>query len=551
MTSRTYALRSRADTGVANQPQTQNDSTIRQSNPSTVRDPPPHMLGRLPFSGMAPALYSEVVSPRTPSPLRENSSATVLIPQGDPFPERALISRTPPERSDVPTVSRGITDNVEHDISTDVNLSPENPGDEPWTTVQRRRARSLGSNEPIPTLRAVTNTAATIQKKTLNKSQKKVTHRRESSSSSRGEGTSRPKGKGIDPREWGNINISRESLDIEAQAAAYRSILQERQASRPPDAQPARGAYQEERRSHRSSSARLPAASRPVAQLPPDSYLGKTLRNVGRSQPEKRSPPKGDGSPTPSDPGSDEAPSDSEDGSYSKGNARRRRDNRHGRNGRRRRASSGSSSKMVIKPIAPKAYDGSADSRAYHRFVRESEAYLRDGKVRGPRQISLLSHYLTNKAYDFYMQKVANDEENWALSQFYDELFNYCFPVDYRMQLRKALHRCHQNEKSVSEYTNELNELFNMIGDIPERDQVLKFWDGARPIIQKGLWRDNLNLETSSWARVVAQAEVIEISENVAERRDRRVGQSFQLLKRRMTGKCGVTEFYGGDGVTE
>jgi len=57
------------------------------------------------------------------------------------------------------------------------------------------------------------------------------------------------------------------------------------------------------------------------------------------------------------------------------------------------------------------------------------------------------------------------------------------------MQLRKTLARCHQNEKSVAEYTHELNELFNMIGDIPERDQVLKFWNGSRSIIQKGLWR--------------------------------------------------------------
>ena len=59
-----------------------------------------------------------------------------------------------------------------------------------------------------------------------------------------------------------------------------------------------------------------------------------------------------------------------------------------------------------------------------------------------------------------------------------------------------------------------------MVGDILEREQVLKFWNGARPIIQKGLWRDNLNPETSTWARVIAQAEVIEIPENVAERHD-------------------------------
>ena len=180
----------------------------------------------------------------------------------------------------------------------------------------------------------------------------------------------------------------------------------------------------------------------------------------------------------------------------------------------------------MIKPIPPKEYDGSADARSYHRFVRESEAYLRDGKVRGRRRIFLLSYYLADKAYDFYTQKVANHERDWTLTRFYDELFNYCFPVDYRLQLRKNLARCHQNEKSVAEFTHELNELFNMIGDISERDMVLKFWNGSRPVIQKGLWRDNLNPETSSWVRVTAQAEIIEISENVAERRDRRVGSS-------------------------
>ena len=87
------------------------------------------------------------------------------------------------------------------------------------------------------------------------------------------------------------------------------------------------------------------------------------------------------------------------------------------------------------------------------------------------------------------------------------------------MQLRKNLARCHQNDKSVSEYTHELHELFNMIGDIPERDRVLKFWNSTRPTIQKVLWRDNLNPETSPWDLVIAQAEVIEISENVAEAR--------------------------------
>ena len=67
---------------------------------------------------------------------------------------------------------------------------------------------------------------------------------------------------------------------------------------------------------------------------------------------------------------------------------------------------------------------------------------------------------------------------------------------------------------------HELHELFIMIGDVSKCDCVLEFWNGVRLVIQKGLWRDNLNPETSSWDRVVAQAEIIKISENVVERRD-------------------------------
>ena len=45
-------------------------------------------------------------------------------------------------------------------------------------------------------------------------------------------------------------------------------------------------------------------------------------------------------------------------------------------------------------------------------------------------------------------------------------------------------------------------------------------------MIQKGLWRNNLNPEVSSWDSVVAQAEITEISENMAERQDHWSGPS-------------------------
>lgn len=83
-------------------------------------------------------------------------------------------------------------------------------------------------------------------------------------------------------------------------------------------------------------------------------------------------------------------------------------------------------------------------------------------------KVFLLSYYLTDKAYYFYTQKVAINEEQWTVPEFYTKLFNFCFLVDYQMQLRKNLARCHQNDKSVAEYTYELQDLFNMIGNVLE-----------------------------------------------------------------------------------
>ena len=319
---------------------------------------------------------------------------------------------------------------------------------------------------------------------------------------------------------------------LKAQKCSQKKKSRRRERSQSPDEYDASN-----RITGRSTNFGRPEESRPVTQIAPKSYLGAALRSVAQPRKPRQpsAPPSDPGSSSPSSRSSDdESPSDSSSDETSESEqdrrrGKRRRDNRHGQNRRRRQRSSSSSSRTTIKPIPPKTYDGSANVQAYHRFIRESDAYLRDGKVRDERKVFLLSYYLTGKAYDFYIQRVAITEEQWNIPQFYEGLFNFCFPVDYRMQLRKTLTRCHQNEKSVAEYTHELQDLFNMIGNIPERDQVLKFWNSARPSIQKELWRNRLNPEVSSWVAVVAQAEIIEIAENVAERRDRKTGQTPQV----------------------
>ena len=559
--ARIYDLRTRTRAGVATRTGQATDDTLVNVANQSDEAAPPYAETSVPDTETRSAvrMYSDVVASRPPSPLpvRERPVVPLVGPAAGPDLMRVVV---PEPSNDGSYGSHGLDNEGSVEVET-----PDQPEYHSWQKVQRKRARSDGALYNKDSLtsaqtQAVKRAAAGLtaeQRQQILLRQERVRPRRDDSVSSRGEGPSRPKGKTTDPREWGNVDFSRENLDINAQMAALKNFKAQLKAKKRAQKKSRKGekaqssdddygqfknATSDTVKKSKKHYGR-PVESQPAAQIAPKSYLGAALKNAGRARRYRyRS---NDDPPSGSDPDSESSSSSSESSSSSSSDdttssssdtgssepdrghrSKRRRDNRHGRNKRRRRSTSSPVAK--IKPIPPKEYDGATDVRAYHRFVRESDAYLRDGRVKGRRKVFLLSYYLTGKAYDFYTQKVAIEEEKWTVPQFYEELFNYCFPVDYRMQLRKTLARCHQNEKSVAEYTHELQDLFNMIGNIPKQDQVLKFWNSARPSIQKELWRNKLNPELSSWKKVVAQAEIIEIADNVAERRDRRSGQTSQ-----------------------
>src|SRR5882762_4974320 len=150
MSTRTYKLRTRAVAGVATQPTAQNVSTTRRVVSPLARDPPPHMGNRVPLSNVPP-LYSEVVS-RTPSPLRENSSVTVGNDRAGPINEQVTISQLEPEERVVHTNDNEVVEKADNLTSRDESDPPQDQEDAPWTTVQRRRTRSLGSLDRVRNL---------------------------------------------------------------------------------------------------------------------------------------------------------------------------------------------------------------------------------------------------------------------------------------------------------------------------------------------------------------------------------------------------------------
>ena len=123
--------------------------------------------------------------------------------------------------------------------------------------------------------------------------------------------------------------------------------------------------------------------------------------------------------------------------------------------------------------------DGVADACSYHCFVTEATEYVTTGKVCQNKQVFVLSYYLESKAYDFFTQKVSMNYQHWTLWEFFEQMFNYYFPVNYRMAQRQKLKKCFQNEKAVSEYIHELEELFNMIGLVDDCEKAIKLWNNT------------------------------------------------------------------------
>jgi hypothetical protein len=143
-------------------------------------------------------------------------------------------------------------------------------------------------------------------------------------------------------------------------------------------------------------------------------------------------------------------------------------------------------------------YVGDPDANAFHRFVREGSAYVEMGRVPSRDQV-FLSYFLENKARDFYNQVVVRDEAAYTLEKFFLELFEFCFPVDFRSKQRKCLSRCVQSKKTVAAHVAEFSQIYNTIGLIEGQEKVVRLWNSLRADIRQEMYRKDLDPEISTW----------------------------------------------------
>ncbi|EGN94765.1 hypothetical protein SERLA73DRAFT_77506 [Serpula lacrymans var. lacrymans S7.3] len=260
----------------------------------------------------------------------------------------------------------------------------------------------------------------------------------------------------------------------------------------------------------------------PANQVGSTSYIGRALGQMtSQRQPD---PPSDSSDSSSSDSDSDQSSLSSETSSVSslgqsRGRGHRGRKRKNCKSKRKR-----SPRRPILKPTEPQVYDGRPDSQEFHQFMVASSTYLKEGRVPRKGRVYRLSSFLRGTAYDFFLYKVSPDPSSWDLKDFFIGLFNHCFPVDYRMKQRDKLKRCFQDHKSVREYLYELTELWNIIGDVDERQRVIRFWTGLNTELQQGLWLKELNPEISRFEEVQSAAEVLELARSAGLR-----GRSSQM----------------------
>ncbi|KAJ8457451.1 hypothetical protein ONZ45_g18306 [Pleurotus djamor] len=169
-----------------------------------------------------------------------------------------------------------------------------------------------------------------------------------------------------------------------------------------------------------------------------------------------------------------------------------------------------------LKPLKPTPYNGSTESGKLQKFIREAEAYLRDGNIHNETtKVRHIGSFLTGHAGQFYEMMVAPCIDEWDMNTLFTELVNFCFPSDFRESERIRLNKIYQNDDTVKMYATRLVDCMNTCGGLSKRDKIVRLWMGLRKSIRAELTREGLSMFASSWDRIMMRAEIIEVAQSI------------------------------------
>ena len=163
-----------------------------------------------------------------------------------------------------------------------------------------------------------------------------------------------------------------------------------------------------------------------------------------------------------------------------------------------------------VKMKHPTPYNGKPDIQVFDHWMASITNYAKTMKIREKTMIGMMSAYVTGKAGDFYMNRIAGKADEWTYEEVFQAIFDHCFPKHIIREFREQWAKLTQGKREVREYTNEIEKLVRKFPEMTERTVVLKLWYGLNPEIRALMIPMGADPERESLQLIIRMAELAE-----------------------------------------
>ena len=159
---------------------------------------------------------------------------------------------------------------------------------------------------------------------------------------------------------------------------------------------------------------------------------------------------------------------------------------------------------VKIKP--PFSWNGTPDLDLFDQWTYEVDTWHELYGLSDKLSIKLVVQFLTGMAGKFFMKHVATCQAEWDMASLYEALFDYCFPTDYKAQLRLRLERAVQGKTKVRDFVRDIQHLAARFPDVSDFQLAQIFWRGIHGYIRVYLIEKGLHPERTALDKMVKYA---------------------------------------------
>ncbi|KAF8574580.1 hypothetical protein K439DRAFT_1372047, partial [Ramaria rubella] len=87
-----------------------------------------------------------------------------------------------------------------------------------------------------------------------------------------------------------------------------------------------------------------------------------------------------------------------------------------------------------VKAEPPFVYYREPKFDVFQKWMYECVDYLEFSHIRSTEQVKRLKKHVKEHAYTFFKLEIMTAGQQWELKKFFEELFNYCFPPNFRSE---------------------------------------------------------------------------------------------------------------------